>query len=207
MITAIIGLGNMGQGLARRLAGQTDLVLATRVDAEAADVAATLPGVRAASVDAAIAQADVVILAVGYDAALELAARPDLAGKVVVDITNPVEPDYSGLRFGHTTSAAEEIQKVAPHAKVVKAFNTIFAQVLQAGGKVADRPATVFVAGDDSQARKTVADLATKAGFETLETGDLSSARLLEPLGMLNITLGYGLGLGTGIAPTWLRNA
>ena len=206
MTTAIVGLGNMGQGLARRLAGQTDLVLATRNEAEAASLAASLPGSRAASVDAAIAAADVVILAVGYDAALELAARPDLAGKVIVDITNPVTPDYSGLRLGHTTSAAEEIQKVAPQAKVVKAFNTVFAQVLQADGKVAGQPATVFVAGDDPQARATVVDLAAKAGFETIETGGLASARLLEPLGMLNITLGYGLGLGTSIAPTWLRD-
>jgi 8-hydroxy-5-deazaflavin:NADPH oxidoreductase len=202
MTTAIIGLGNMGQGLASRLGGQTDLVLATRDETEAAKIAANLPGTRAATVDAAISEADVVIFAVGYDAALALAARPDLAGKVVVDITNPVTPDYSGLRLGHTTSAAEEIARVAKGARVVKAFNTIFAGLF---GVPRDVTASVpvFLAGDDAAAVDAVGDLAEKAGFRVERTGGLDAARLLEPLGMLNIRLGYGLGRGTAIAPTW----
>ena len=202
MTTAIIGLGNMGQGLARRLASQTDLVLATRNQTEAADLAAGLPGARAASVDDAIAAADVIIFALGYDAALELAARPDLAGKVVVDITNPVTPDYSGLRLGHSTSAAEEIQKAAPEARVVKAFNTIFAGLFGAS-REATASVPVFLAGDDAAAVDAVADLAEKAGFRTERVGGLEGARLIEPLGMLNIRLGYGLGRGTATAPTW----
>ena len=118
-----------------------------------------------------------------------------------------MKADFSGLSIGHTTSAAEEIQKRAPQAKVVKAFNTIFAQVLQNGGQAAGRPATVFVAGDDEAARAAVAELARSAGFETLETGALATARYLEPAAALNITLGYGLGHGTDIAPTWQRAA
>ncbi|WP_337918614.1 NADPH-dependent F420 reductase [Pseudaminobacter soli (ex Zhang et al. 2022)] len=125
----------------------------------------------------------------------------------MIDITNPMTADFSGLSIGHTTSAAEEIQKYAPEARVVKAFNTIFAQVLQNGGKVAGRPATVFVAADDAEARAKVVDLARSAGFETLETGRLATARFLEPIAALNITLGYGLGHGTDIAPTWQRAA
>lgn len=91
--------------------------------------------------------------------------------------------------------------------KVVKAFNTVFASVLQAGGKVAGRPVTVFVAGDDADARRSVSDLAASAGLVSLETGGLVSARYLEPLAGLNIALAYGLGQGTDIAPTWQRAA
>lgn len=86
-------------------------------------------------------------------------------------------------------------------------FNTIFAQVLQNNGQAASRPATVFIAGDDEAARAAVAELARSAGFETLETGPLATARYLEPAAALNITLGYGLGHGTDIAPTWQRAA
>ena len=114
---------------------------------------------------------------------------------------------WGAATISHSTSAAEEIQKLAPTAKVVKAFNTVFASVLQAGGTAAGCPATVFVAGDDAGARKTVADLAVSAGFETIETGGLASARYLEPLAGLNIALAYGLGHGTDIAPTWQRAA
>ena len=88
---------------------------------------------------------------------------------------------------------------------MVKAFNTIFASVLQAGGKVARQQATVFVAGNDADANKAVAELAAKAGFAPLQAGALAAARYIEPVAGLNIALGYGRGLGTDIAPTWLR--
>ena len=206
MTTTIIGLGNMGRGLVRRLAGQTDLVVVGRNETEAADFAAGLPGVRAASLDEGIAEAETVVLAVGYDAAMELAARPDLAGKTVVDMSNPVTPDYSGLRLGHDTSAAEEIQKVASSAKVVKAFNTIFAGLFDAPQQVtADVP--VFVASNDDAAAEKVADLIRKAGFTVENVGSLDAARLIEPLGMLNIRIGYGLARGTAIAPKWISVA
>lgn len=114
-----------------------------------------------------------------------------------------MKADFSGLAIGHSTSAAEEIQKKAPGAKVVKAFNTVFASVLGNGGKTAGKETTVFVAGDDEEARKRVVALAKSAGFDTVETGGLASARLLEPVAALKITLGYGLGHGTDIAPAW----
>jgi predicted dinucleotide-binding enzyme len=165
-------------------------------------------GVSSAPLASAAQSADIVVLAVPFDAAGDvIEAAGGFAGKIVVDITNPMKADFSGLTIGHTTSAAEEIQKRAPQAKVVKAFNTIFAQVLQNNGQAAGRPATVFVAGDDEAARAAVAELARSAGFETLETGPLATARYLEPAAALNITLGYGLGHGTDIAPTWQRAA
>ncbi|WP_449393751.1 NADPH-dependent F420 reductase [Devosia riboflavina] len=201
MTTAIIGLGNMGSGLARRLAGQGNLVLATRNEAAAATLAAEI-GAKSASIDAAIAAADTVILALPYASALDLAKSGALNGKVVVDISNPVKPDFSGLAVGFDTSAAEEIQKAAPTAKVVKAFNTIFASLFAATrDDTANVP--VFLAGEDAAVAQVEA-LVQNAGFAVEKTGTLDAARLLEPVGMLNIRFAYGLGRGTTIAPAWL---
>ncbi|MCR6670922.1 NADPH-dependent F420 reductase [Devosia ginsengisoli] len=204
---AILGLGNMGKALAKRLAGKTDLVLASRDSAAATAFAATLPaGVTVLDQAGAIAKANIVVLALPFDTALETAANPALAGKVVIDISNPVKADFSGLAIGHTTSAAEQVQAAAPAAKVVKAFNTIFAGLFDLpAAQTSDVP--VFVAGNDEAAVAAVSDIATLAGFAVEKTGGIDAARLLEPLGMLNIRFGYGLGRGTGIAPRWTKLA
>lgn len=195
MTIAILGQGNMGAGLARRLAGKADLVLGARA-----------PKSGELSYADAVAKADIVVLALPFDAALEAATSLNLAGKVVVDMTNPVTPDFSGLRMGHSTSAAEEIQKAAPQAKIVKAFNTIFSSLFAApAAETAKVP--VFVAGNDETAVEKVADLAKKAGFAVENAGKLDAARLIEPVGMLNIRFGYGLGKGTSIAPAWVKLA
>jgi 8-hydroxy-5-deazaflavin:NADPH oxidoreductase len=205
MKTAIIGLGNMGKGLARRLAGKTELVVAGRNEVGARDFARSA-GVASAPVAEAIASADVVVLALPYAAALEMAASPALAGKIVVDLSNPVKPDFSGLAIGHSTSAAEQIQAAAKDAHVVKAFNTIFAGLFDAP-VAATATVPVFLAGNDAKAVELVEALVAKAGFASEKTGGLDAARLLEPLGMLNIRFGYGLGRGTAIAPNWLAVA
>lgn len=203
MKTAIIGLGNMGKGLAKRLAGQTELTVASRDAAGASVFAAGLKNVKSASVSNALDGADIVILALPYAAALEVAAMPALKGKIVVDISNPVKPDFSGLSIGHTTSAAEEIQAAAKGAHVVKAFNTIFAGLFDSP-VASTMSVPVFLSGNDEASIDAVADLAAKAGFAVEKTGGLDAARLLEPLGMLNIRFGYGLGRGTAIAPNWV---
>jgi predicted dinucleotide-binding enzyme len=204
---AIIGLGNMGKGLAKRLAGKTDLVLASRDSAAATAFAATLPaGVTVLGQDAAIARADIVVLALPFGTALEAAANPALAGKVVLDISNPVKADFSGLSIGHTTSAAEQLQAAAPTARIVKAFNTIFAGLFDLPtAQTASVP--VFVAGNDEAAVAAAIEVVKLAGFAVEKTGALDAARLLEPLGMLNIRFGYGLGHGTAIAPNWTKLA
>ena len=206
MNISIFGTGNMASGLAVLFAkAGHQVTLASRDDAKARSVAAELGnGIAAASFADAASASDTVVLAVPYEAAAGVvSAAGGLAGKVVVDITNPLTADFSGLTIGHVTSAAEEIQKRAPEAKVVKAFNTVFASVLQNGGKAAGKPATVFVAGDDAEARRSVAALAASAGLAAVEAGGLVSARYLEPVAGLNIALGYGLGHGTDIAPAW----
>jgi 8-hydroxy-5-deazaflavin:NADPH oxidoreductase len=85
---------------------------------------------------------------------------------ILVDIANPISEDFKGLLIGHTTSAAEEIQKFAPKSKVVKAFNTIFAQLLPAEAREGRASVQVFVAGDDEAAKKAVSDIVAKGGFE-----------------------------------------
>ncbi|HWT58440.1 MAG TPA: NAD(P)-binding domain-containing protein [Rhizobium sp.] len=201
MKTAIIGTGNMGAGLARRLAGKRELILASRNEAVAKSLAEEI-GATSASISSAVAEADILVLALPYAAALEFAGTAVLQGKIVVDITNPLKPDFSGLLFGHDTSAAEEIQNRAKGAKVVKAFNTIFADLFAASPKHTST-IPVFLAGDDDAVETAVA-LVKDADFSIEKTGSLDAARLLEPLGMLNIRLGYGLGRGTGIAPKWV---
>lgn len=195
MTIAILGQGNMGSGLAKRLEGKTTLLLGARA-----------PKAGELTYADAVAKADIVVLALPFDAAVEAAKTLNLAGKTVVDISNPVKPDYTGLSIGHDTSAAEEIQKAAPEARVVKAFNTIFAGLFGAPG-AETQSVPVFIAGNDDAAVATVIDLAHKAGFAVENVGKLDGARLLEPVGMLNIRFGYGLGRGTSIAPIWVKLA
>lgn len=207
MKIAIIGTGGIGSGLASVLARtKHDIVVADRKGGT--EAAAKLAGrglsVRAAEVRQAIEAADLVILAVPYGAAAGLAEVADFAGKIVVDVTNPVKEDFSGLQVGNTTSAAEEIAKALPGAKVVKAFNTVFAQVYEQGLSFGETPVQTFVAADDADAKAVVVALAKDAGFDARDAGSLSNARHIEPLAYLNIQFGYMLGQGTQIAPVWL---
>jgi predicted dinucleotide-binding enzyme len=204
--TAIIGLGNMGKGLAKRLAGKTDLVLGSRDLDAASALAASIGNAAVSAPEEAAARADIVIVALPYAAALEFVRSTDLSGKVVVDISNPLKPDFSGLTIGHTTSAAEELQAAAAGAQVVKAYNTIFASLFELP---ADQTASipVFLAGNDEAAVSAVEKLVEASGFAVEKTGALDGARLVEPLGMLNIRLGFHLGRGTAIAPAWANLA
>ncbi|GLQ12442.1 NADP oxidoreductase [Devosia yakushimensis] len=205
MTIAIIGLGNMGKGLATRLAGKTQLVLGARDQGKASAFAATLGGeALVASPEEAAARADIVVLALPFAAALDFAKSPALAGKTLVDISNPIKPDFSGLAFGFDTSAAEQLQAAAPQAYVVKAYNTIFSALFALpAAQTADVP--VFLAGNDEAAIGKVEELVKLSGFAVEKSGTLDAARLIEPVGMLNIRLGFAQGLGTGIAPSWVR--
>ena len=210
MKITVIGAGNMGAAFVKQLtrAGHQVSVTAREVT-KTAQVAVANPGAKAVPVAGAAAGADAVVLATGYaDAAAALQAVGDLTGTVVIDITNPLTADYMGLTLGHNTSAAEEIAKAVPGAEVVKAFNTVFAQVLAEGADFGNgRKVSVFVASDSERAKQTARALAESIGFEVVDAGGLKNARYLEPLAGLNIYLGYGAGLGTGIAPTWIRKA
>jgi 8-hydroxy-5-deazaflavin:NADPH oxidoreductase len=181
----IIGNGNVGGALARGLkrAGH---------DVRAIDDNKT-------AVRDTAAWGEIVFLAVPFGALDDVVrtAGETLAGKTVVDVTNALDVNMS-LALGFTTSGAEELQKKLPKARVVKAFQTVFAQHMDTG-KLGDQRLTTFVASDDASAKSSVLALARDVGFDAVDAGPLRNARLLEPLGYFNIQLGYSLEMGTRI--------
>jgi 8-hydroxy-5-deazaflavin:NADPH oxidoreductase len=210
MTVAVIGTGKMGSGLARLLASKgVQVAIGGRDPAKAAKLAEEIGGgAQGGGIAAAVKLADVVILAVWYQKMADtIREAGDLAGKILVDISNPITEDFKRLAIGHTTSAAEEIQKLAPQAKVVKAFNTVFAELLPAEARQSRAPVQVFVAGYDEAAKRAVSEVVAKGGFEPVDSGPLLNARFLEPVGEMNIWFGFFLGWGTGAAPAWIKAA
>lgn len=210
MKVTVIGAGNMGAAFVKQLsqAGH-EVRLVARDPAKARALADAHAGVQAVAALGAADGADAVIVATPYEGAVSaLQSLGTLQGQVVIDITNPLTADFMGLTLGHSSSAAEEIARALPGARVVKAFNTLFAQVIAEGGAFGQgQVAPAFVAGDDEEAKQTAKALARSLGFDVIDAGGLKNARYLEPLAGLNIYLGYGAGLGTSIAPTWIRRA
>lgn len=207
MKVLVIGAGNMGSGFVKQLTAAGHQVTVTARDTAKAQALAAQFGAKAVRTDNAADGADAIVLATPYDqAAAALRSVGPLQGKVVIDITNPLTPDYMGLTVGHSTSAAEQIAQAVPGAEVVKGFNTLFAQVLAAGADFGDgQKATVFVASDSERAKQTAKALAESMGFQTMDAGGLKNARYLEPVAGLNIYFGYGAGLGTTVAPAWIH--
>ncbi len=200
----ILGTGNVGSALGK---GWTQAGHKVRFGSRKPEAAMVPGGTEALPLADAARWAEVVVLAVPYLAVMDTleAVEPEgLVGKVLVDVTNVLAKDRS-LAVGHTTSGAEEVAKQVPGAKVVKAFNTVFAQNMSRG-RVGDEPLSLFMAGDDSTAKETVSALGRDLGFEPVDAGPLSSARYLEPMGMQLITFGYGMQMGPGIGYRLLRS-
>ena len=200
MDVTIIGSGNMAQGIGTRLVAGGHAVTVLGTDAAKAQALATSLGGSAQSGTSGTdpLRGDVVVLAVPYAAAADALApyADQLAGKVVVDITNPLNETFDGLVTPGDGSGAQEIAAALPEgARVVKAFNTTFAGTLTAG-EVAGQPLDVFVAGDDEGAKVTVADLARSGGLNPIDAGPLARARELEAIGFLHIALQSSLGTG-----------
>ena len=171
---SIIGTGNMGQAIAGVVGngGHTVQLLGQ------SDGATAVTG-------------DIVVLAVPYPAvSAVLAERGDtLAGKIVVDITNPLNFEtFDSLTVPADSSATAEIAEALPTSRVLKAFNTTFAGTLVAGS-VGSLTTTVLIAGDDADAKSTLAGLITAGGLNAIDAGPLERARELEGIGFLQITL------------------
>jgi predicted dinucleotide-binding enzyme len=144
-------------------------------------------------VESALEKADVVVNATLWEDARETLARAGrFDGRVLVDASNPEAPDGRSLAVGLTTSGAELLQEWAPDARVVKAFNHVYAPLLDEGPEFGAGRASVFLCGDDADARRTTADLARSAGFAPVDAGPLAVARLLEPAAMLMVALVRG---------------
>ncbi len=209
MKVLVIGSGNMAAGFVKQLSAAGHQVRVAGRDQVKAQALAKEHGASAADLADAAQGMDAVVVATPYEQAVAaLRSVGNLSGQVVIDITNPLTADYMGLTLGHSTSAAEEIARAVPEIEVVKAFNTVFAQVMAEGADFgAGQKVSVFVASDSARAKQTASSLAESIGFQVVDAGGLKNARYLEPLAGLNIYLGYGAGLGTSIAPTWIRKA
>jgi hypothetical protein len=171
---SIIGTGNMGSALSTLVTKGGNTV--EQLDTSTADQPVT---------------GDVVILAVPYPAIGDVLAQrgEQLAGKVVVDITNPVDfATFDGLTVPADGSATAEIAAALPSARVLKAFNTTFAATL-AAGTIGSEPTTVLVAGDDAEAKELLTGIVTAAGLRAVDAGGLKRARELEAIAFLQMTL------------------
>ena len=193
---SIIGSGNMAAAIAGRAvkAGHNVEVLG-RNAAKAQALATQLASGATAGTYGAAPTGDIVILAVPYAGAAAAVADfgKALAGKVIIDVTNPVAPDLSGLVPPHGGSGAQETAKGLPAgAHVVKAFNTTFGHVLAKGGRL-----DAFIAGDDAQAKTRVSAFLESLGLRPLDVGNLQMAKTLEALGLMMI------GLAKNGAGTW----
>ncbi|MEV4598924.1 NAD(P)-binding domain-containing protein [Amycolatopsis sp. NPDC049253] len=190
----LIGTGNMARTIGTlAVAGGNTVEVIGRDAAKSAALAKTLGGGATTGTFGAAPAGDIVILAVLFDSAVPVVRefRDALAGKIIVDITNPFNATGTGLALPHDTSVAQSVADAAPaSAHVVKAFNTLFRHVLARGG-----PVDVFLAGDDAQAKASVSTFIESLGLHPRDTGDLSMAHWVEGAGVLTMGLArYGVG-------------
>jgi 8-hydroxy-5-deazaflavin:NADPH oxidoreductase len=210
MKIGIVGAGNIGTGLGRRLAAKGhDIVVSFALTAEQVTEAAAMigGGTKPGTPEEAVAHGEVVILATPWGVTLDVVRRvaDTLAGKIIWDCTNPFAPDMSELLIGTSTSAGEEIANAAPLAKIVKAIPP-FAQSLHASSMdIGGHKPGVFVCGDDPAARATVVRLVSDVDAAAVDAGPLKLARFTEPLGMLVTNLAYVQGMGPSISAILVR--
>jgi predicted dinucleotide-binding enzyme len=198
MKVTIIGVGNMGRGIGTRVvAGGNEVELIDQNPEDARSLADDL-GDAATAADSP--SGEIVVLALPYEAIAAAVEqyRDGLTGKVVVDIANPAEwSTMDRVVTPQDSSSAEETAKLAGGARVVKAFNTTFADTLLAG-EVAGQKLDVLIAGDDEQAKKTLASVVEAGGLRPLDVGPLKRARQLEQLGLFHMAIQDQLGSGYG---------
>jgi 8-hydroxy-5-deazaflavin:NADPH oxidoreductase len=204
MRIGVIGAGNVGGTLGRAWAKSGHDVLFGVQHSTGPKVLALLADVggraKAVSVSEAATHGDVVVFATPWAATQDAVGKAgDLTGKVVLDCTNPLKADLSGLEIGHSTSGGEQVAVWASSSRVVKVFNTTGFENM-ANPAYGGVPITMFFAGDDAEAKAVAAQLAREIGFDPVDAGPLANARLLEPLGLLWIHLAIRQGHGTGIA-------
>jgi len=202
MKIGILGAGRVGGVLARAFARRGRHVMIANSDPKGEKLRALIDeidGEVAAGSNAEVAAfADVLVLAVGW-AQTEAALRDcgDLSGKILLDATNPLKPDLSGLEIGCDWSGGEQVQAWARGARVVKCLNQIGAPLMD-GPRLAAGAPVMFMAGDDAEAKAAVAGLVSQLGFQVEDAGGLDAARVLEPLGMLWIRRAF-----SGAGPTF----
>jgi len=204
MKIGIIGAGDIGSTLGKAWAKRGHNVVFGVRNIQSPKVKKLLnsadSNIHVGEINEAVHFGDVIILAVPWEAAQEtIRSVDDISGKIIIDPSNPIKSDLEGVVVPSSTSAAEEISKLAKGARVVKAFNAIGAKTLnnlQFGSQKAD----VFICGDDLAAKSEVKKLAMEIGFNVVDAGPLSNARLLENLALLWIELAFRQRMGPNIA-------
>lgn len=204
MNIGIIGAGSVGGALGTGWAKAGHQIKFGVRDTAKPEIVALLKSIGARATAGSVADAaafgEAVVLTTPWPAAQQaIASAGNLAGKVLVDCTNPLKPDLSGLTIGHETSAAEQVAQWATGARVVKCFNTTGADNMANPKYDGDR-LVMFLAGDDANAKAAVGKLGGDLGFEMIDAGNLQAARLLEPVAMLWIHLAYKCGFGRNFA-------
>lgn len=206
MKIGVIGTGNVGGTLGRRFAQAGHAVAFGSRKPESAEMAqlGRESGARIVSPREAAQSAEAIVLATPWPSTAEaLGGLGDLAGKIVLDCTNPLKSDLSGLTLGTTSSGGEQVAEWARGARVVKVFNTVGYGVM-ANTAFGSESATMLYCGDDAAAKAVARDLAAQLGFDPVDAGPLKQARSLEPLALLWVSLAIG-GMGTDIAFRLMR--
>ena len=209
MKIGIIGAGNVGGALGRGWIAKGHEVKFGVPDPASNKIGALVtelgPHATAGSVAEAAAFGEVVALAVPWQAAQDAVQQAgSLAGKTLLDCTNPIKADFSGLEIGHTTSAGEMVAQWAAGANVVKIFNTTGANIM-ADSKFASQLPVMFYCGDHTAAKTTAAQLAAELGFDPIDAGTLTQAALLEAAAWLWITMALKYGQGRDMAFALLK--
>jgi predicted dinucleotide-binding enzyme len=193
---SIIGTGNMAGVIgARAVKGGNAVEVIGRDASKAKALVRAIGGDATVGTVGTAPAGDIVVLAVPYAEAAAVVRQfgSALSGKAIVDITNPFNPDFTGLVTPDDSSAAQEIaQAAAPGAHVVKAFNTVFGHVLAAYTPADPRPLDVFIAGDDAEAKARVAAFVESLALRPLDVGGLASARWLEGASVLLMRAMFG---------------
>jgi hypothetical protein len=209
MEIAILGTGNVGAAIGRRLASAGHRInFGSRKPA--ADKVQKLVAENerahcADSIQVAVQRSSVVFLATPYGGVeATISAAGDLSGKILIDCTNPLNQSFDGLLMGFTDSAAEQIARLAENATVIKAFNTASVATMQ-NPDYDGHAATMFYCGDDSDAKAIVHRLIEDVGMEPVDSGPLKNARFLEPMAMLYIHLAVQQGWGGNCALKMLK--
>ncbi|MCE3011855.1 MAG: NAD(P)-binding domain-containing protein [Proteobacteria bacterium] len=210
MNVGFIGTGKVGGTLAKSLGAKGHTIYLSSRDPRSFSVKnlAGAIGVNASvySIQEVILKSDIIIMATPWASTASIVQQfaNQLEEKILIDCTNPLKPDLSGLELGHTTSGGEVLQALVPKAKIFKAFNTTGFNISEFP-VLESRKAVMFFCGDDSSSRHIVRDLVDEVGFEAVDAGPMASARLLEPFALLWIQCAYKFGLGRDFAFGLLR--
>jgi NADPH-dependent F420 reductase len=209
MKLGIVGSGNVGGTLGTRWAQAGHTVIFGSRDSGSAKMVELLekagPNARSSSTQEAVEASDVILLSTPWEATEEIVkSTSGWEGKIVIDATNPLLRDLSGVSIGTTTSAGELVAQWMPQARVVKAFNTVGYNIM-ANPDFGEAKVAMLYCGDDKEAKQAVHQLAAELGFDPLDAGPLKLARGLEPFALLWVTLAYVAGFGRDIGFQFLR--